>query len=134
MSRRAINPKTLYASVPFGFSHAVEQNGGRTLHLSGQVAWDANAELVGGQDVLAQAKQALSNLKEVLREAGAKPADVVRLRTYVVNHSPENLAGICALISEFYEGAEPAANTFIGVQTLALPDFLIEIEATASIN
>ena len=27
----------------------------------------------------------------------------------------------------------PAANTFIGVQSLALPDFLIEIEATAAL-
>lgn len=134
MSRRAINPTTMYASVPFGFSHAVEQHGGRTLHLSGQVAWNVNGELVGAQDLLAQTRQALLNLKEVLRDAGATPADVVRLRTYVVNHSPENLASVCALISEFYEGAEPAANTFIGVQVLALPDFLIEIEATASLS
>lgn len=134
MSRRAINPTTMYQSVPFGFSHAVEQHGGRTLHLSGQVAWNASGELVGAQDLLAQTRQVLLNLKEVLRDAGATPADVVRLRTYVVNHSPEHLAAVCGLISEFYEGAEPAANTFIGVQALALPDFLIEIEATASLS
>lgn len=134
MSRRVINPKTMYPSVPFGFSHAVEQQPGRTLHLSGQVAWNAKGELVGGQDLLAQTRQVLMNLKEVLRDAGAAPADVVRLRTYVVNHSPENLAAVCALISDFYEGSEPAANSFIGVQTLALPDFLIEIEATASLS
>lgn len=131
MTRRAINPETMYASVPFGFSHAVEQSPGRTLHLAGQVAWDIKGELVGEGDVIAQTRQALANLKEVLRASGATPADVVRLRTYVVNHSPAYLADICALISGFYEEAEPAANTFIGVQALALPDFLIEIEATA---
>ncbi|KFK95698.1 MULTISPECIES: RidA family protein [unclassified Serratia (in: enterobacteria)] len=134
MNRRVINPETMYPSVPFGFSHAVEQQPGRTLHLSGQVAWNANGELVGGQDLIAQTRQALANLKEVLRAAGATPADVVRLRTYVVNHSPQNLAAVCAQISEFYEGAEPAANSFIGVQTLALPEFLIEIEATACLS
>jgi len=134
MSRRAINPESMYPSVPFGFSHAVEQQPGRTLHLAGQVAWNAKGELVGGQDLLSQTRQVLMNLKEVLRFAGAVPADVVRLRTYVVNHSPEHLADVCALISEFYEGAEPAANSFIGVQALALPEFLIEIEATACLD
>lgn len=134
MSRRAINPASMYPSVHFGFSHAVEQQPGRTLHLAGQVAWNANGELIGAGDVLAQTRQVLSNLKTVLNAAGATSADVVRLRTYVANHTPDNLAAICALISEFYDGAEPAANTFIGVQALALPDFLIEIEATASLN
>lgn len=54
-----------------------------------------------GQDLLAQTQQVLANLKEVLRYAGATPADVVRLRTYVVNHSPANLAAICAQIGAF---------------------------------
>ena len=83
------------------------------------------------QVVIAQTRQVLSNLREVLAAAGTIPADVVGVRTYVVNHSPENLATICGEIAKFYDGAEPAANTFIGVQALALPDFLIEIEATA---
>ncbi|MCZ4431857.1 RidA family protein [Agrobacterium sp. SOY23] len=89
------------------------------------------AQVVGAGDVIAQTRQVLSNLREVLAAAGTIPADVVGVRTYVVNHSPENLATICGEIAKFYDGAEPAANTFIGVQTLALPDFLIEIEATA---
>lgn len=134
MNRCVINPETMYPSVPFGFSHAVEQLSGRTLHIAGQVAWNANGELVGGQDLLAQTQQVLANLKEVLRYAGATPADVVRLRTYVVNHSPANLAAICAQIGAFYEGADPAANSFIGVQALALPELLIEIEATACLG
>ncbi|EKU80824.1 enamine deaminase RidA (YjgF/YER057c/UK114 family) [Massilia sp. UYP32] len=133
MTRRAINPDTMYASVPFGFSHAVEQQPGRTLHLAGQVAWDGQYQLVGGADVVAQARQALANLKQVLAAAGAAPADVVRLRTYIVNHDPEQLGPICAEIAAFYDGAEPAANTVVGVAALALPDFLIEIEATAAL-
>jgi enamine deaminase RidA (YjgF/YER057c/UK114 family) len=121
MIRRAINPDTMYASTPFGFSHAVEQQPGRTLHLAGQVAWDSGYQLVGGDDVVAQARQALANLKQVLAAAGAAPADVVRMRTNIVNHDPEKLA------------AEPAANTVVGVAALALPAFLIEIEVTAAL-
>jgi enamine deaminase RidA (YjgF/YER057c/UK114 family) len=126
-----INPPSLYNSVQFGFSHAVRQKGGDTLHLAGQIAWDKEGKLVGAGDLAAQTRQALANLREVLKAAGAGPADVVRLRTYVVNHSPDKLGPVLGEIGAFYAGAVPAANTFIGVQTLALPELLIEIEATA---
>ncbi|PEQ13587.1 enamine deaminase RidA [Novosphingobium sp. PC22D] len=129
-----INPKSLYDAVSYGFSHASLQEGGKTLHLAGQVAWDAECNVVGGDDLAAQTRQALANLKAVLAEAGATPADIVRLRTYVVDHSPDKLGVVLPEIGAFYEGAVPAANTFIGVQSLALPDFLIEIEATAAVG
>jgi enamine deaminase RidA (YjgF/YER057c/UK114 family) len=129
-----LNPSSLYNSVQFGFSHAVRQKGGDTLHLSGQVAWDKEGKVVGVGDLAAQTRQALSNLREVLASAGATPADVVRLRTYVVNHSPDKLGPVLGEIGAFYAGALPAANTFIGVQALALPDFLVEIEATAVVG
>jgi enamine deaminase RidA (YjgF/YER057c/UK114 family) len=124
----------LYDSVQFGFSHAVRQKGGDTLHLAGQVAWDKDGKVVGAGDLAAQTRQVLANLRAVLAAAGATPADIVRLRTYVVNHSPDKLGPVLGEIGAFYAGATPAANTFIGVQTLALPDFLVEIEATAVIG
>jgi len=124
----------LYNSVQFGFSHAVRQKGGDTLHLAGQVAWDKEGKLVGAGDLAAQTRQALANLREVLAAAGATPADIVRLRTYVVDHSPDKLGPVLGEIGVFYAGAPPAANTFIGVQALALPDFLVEIEATAVVG
>lgn len=37
-------------------------------------------------------------------------------------------------IGAFYDGGVPAPNTLIGVAALAMPDFLIEIEATAAIG
>ncbi|MBP6621231.1 MAG: RidA family protein [Alcaligenes sp.] len=126
-----MNPASLYNSTQFGFSHAVVQDNSRTVHLAGQVAWDGQGQLVGKGDRIAQTRQALQNLKTVLKEAGASAHDVVRLRTYLVGHTPEELGPICALINEFYEGAEPAANTLLGVANLALPDMLVEIEATA---
>lgn len=120
--------------MSYGFSHASLQHGGRTLHLAGQVAWDADCNVIGAGDLAAQTRQALANLRVVLAAAGATPADVVRLRTYVVDHSPDKLGVVLPEIGAFYEGATPAPNTFIGVQALALPDFLIEIEATAAIG
>ena len=134
MTREAVNPVSLYGSVQYGFSHAIKSAGGTTIHCAGQVAWDKDYKVVGAGDVGAQARQALKNLKAVLAAAGATPADVVRIRTYVVNHSPELLGPVGGALAEFWGDVIPAANTWIGVQSLALPDFLIEIEATAQID
>lgn len=134
MKREAVNPESMYPSVQYGFSHAIKASGAVSIHCAGQVAWDKNYTVIGGGDIGAQARQALRNLKEVLAAAGATPADVVRMRTYVVNHRPEYLAPIGAALAEFYGDVIPAANTWIGVQSLALPDFLIEIEVTAQIG
>ena len=133
MTNRKINPDTLYDALGYGFSHAALQDGGRTLHLAGQVAWDSDGNVVGAGDLAAQTQQALANLAAVLDAAGATPADVVRLRTYVVDHSPDKLGPVLGQFAAFYGETTPAPNTFIGVQALALPDFLIEIEATAAI-
>jgi len=134
MSRKVINPAALYESTAYGFSHAVASNGATLVHCAGQVAWDKDYQVVGGDDLGAQARQALANLKTVLAEAGAGVEDIVRLRTYVVNHNPDCIAPVGAALAEFYGEVMPAANTWIGVQALALPDFLIEIEATAQID
>jgi len=128
-----INPSGLYDSLAFGFSHATLQDGGRTLHLAGQVAWDAQAQIVGPGDLEAQTRQALANLEAVLAEVGATSANIVRLRTYVVDHTPDKLGPVLGAFAAFYKGATPAPNTFIGVAALALPDFLVEIEATAAL-
>ncbi len=130
MTNQTINPAALYNSVELGFSQAVQSQGQTTLHCSGQVAWDKDCNVIGEGDIGKQAQQALKNLKAVLTEAGAGVSDVVRLRTYVVNHNPALLGPISQAIGEFYEGNTPAANTLIGVQALAVPELLIEIEAT----
>ena len=131
MTRTDINPDSMYNSVQFGFSHAVESVGSRLLHLAGQVAWDHDGELVGPGDLAAQARQCFANLTEVLASCGASAGNVVRLRTYVVDYSPDKLEILGPAFGAFYGDVTPAANTLIGVQALAMPDFLIEIEATA---
>jgi len=134
MVNEAINPEALYSSIELGFSHAVKSDGKVSIHCSGQAAWDKDFNVVGVGDVGAQARQALANLKSVLEAAGAQVSDIVRLRTYVVNHNPALLEPIGQAIGEFYGDNMPVANTLIGVQALALPEFLIEIEATAQIE
>ena len=126
-----INPRELYESTRFGFSHAALDTGNGVIHLSGQVAWDAQCNLVGADDLALQTRQALANIKIVLAAAGSSIEDLVRLRTYIVNHDIHKLGVVTAELAGFYGDITPAPNTVIGVQALALPEFLIEIEATA---
>ena len=131
--KTVINPSQLYASTHFGFSHAVQQHKGQTIHLAGQVAWDSDAQLVGGDSIAGQAKQVLENLKQVLAEVGAGPEHVVRLRTYLVDHTTEDVIELSQLLLDFYNGHAPAANTMLGVTQLALPGLRVEIEGIAVI-
>ena len=133
MTHEAINPESLFSTAGYGFSHAIKAAGTRTIYCAGQVAWDKDCNIVG-TDIGTQARQALKNLKLVLEAAGATVADVVRIRTYIVGNKPEYLEPVGAAIAEFYGDVTPAANTWIGVQSLAMPEFLIEIEATAEIE
>lgn len=132
MAVQRINPASLYDSVSYGFSHASLLQGGATLHLAGQVGWNASYEVAAG-DLAAQTRQALANLTAVLQEVGATPADVVRLRTYIVDHTPDKLGVVLPEIGKFYGDATPAPNTVVGVAALALPEFLIEIEAISAV-
>ncbi len=134
MTRELINPETMYQTVNYGFSHAATSTCRKTIHCAGQVAWDKDYNLIGEDDLAAQCEQVFKNLTEVLTAAGASPADVVRMRTYVVDYSPDKLEIIGAAIAAFYGSNLPAANTLLGVAALAMPGFLIEVEITAMID
>src|SRR4026207_1896572 len=84
MTKQRINPPSVFRSLDLGFSQAVAADGRRTLYVSGQTAWDANKQLVGGSDLRAQARQAFLNLRHGVEASGGTLADVVSVRIYVV--------------------------------------------------
>ncbi|WP_367104246.1 RidA family protein [uncultured Psychrobacter sp.] len=134
MTHQTINPSTMYDSLQFGFSHATKAQGKTVIHCAGQLAWDAEGNTVGKNDLAKQTEQVFKNLRTVLKEAGATPANVVRMRTYIVDLEPTNLEVVGKAIGDFYGDTTPPVNTLLGVQSLAMPDLLIEIEMTAVID
>jgi 2-iminobutanoate/2-iminopropanoate deaminase len=131
MPKEHLNPNTLFPSLPIGFSQGVVTTGGRILFLSGQTAWDANKQIVGGNDLGAQTRQALRNVQLGVEAAGGTLADVVSLRLYIVNPQPGDTSPVGEALREFFSSDKPPASTWLGVMSLAVPDFLIEIEAIA---
>lgn len=99
--------------------------------MSGQTAWDAGKQLVGGTDLAAQARQAFRNLRTVVEASGGTLADVVSLRLYIVDYRPEKAEAVGHALRESFAGPAKPAATWIGVASLADPGFLIEIEAIA---
>ena len=124
-----------YPPVADGFAHAASAPAGRLLLLSGQVGGDAAGNVADG--LAAQVEQALVNVSLALEAAGATPADVLRLRFYVVDWSPAEIEefmvgggrGLAAL-----PGIGRPAVTVAGVAALFTPDLLVEVEAEAVVE
>jgi enamine deaminase RidA (YjgF/YER057c/UK114 family) len=116
------------------FSQVVVASGARTIYTAGQVAIDRQGALVGAGDVAAQAEQAMRNVGLALEAAGATFADVVKITTYVVNYKPEHRAIVGKARAPFFAKGKPPASTLLGVSALAVPEWLVEIEAVAVTN
>ena len=115
---------------PRGYTHVVDVPAGRTLYIAGQVAFDAEGNVVGKGDVRAQTEQVFRNLKTALESAGATFADVVKMNWYVRDASQ---LAIYREVREQFLGAGPRpASTLVEVKALVRDDLLIEVEAIAA--
>ena len=128
MTIQLINPADLPA--PKSYTQVAVATGSRVVFVAGQVANDAAGDLVGPGDLATQARQAFANVGRALAAAGARPDQVARITIYVVRYRPEYLPALSeARIAVF--GDHKPADTLLGVEALAHPAFLIEVEAVA---
>lgn len=134
MANRYIQPDDLWPSAQYGFSQVVVSTGTKIIHCAGQTAWDKEMNIVGGDDLEQQATQALENIKSALAAAGATMNDVVRVDIYVVDYNPDKIPSIDAAMSRYFDPDHLPASTLLGIQALAMPEFLIEITATAMVD
>ncbi len=116
------------------FSQVVVASGTRMIYTAGQVSIDEHGVLVGAGDLAAQTAQAMRNVGLALAAARASYADIVKITTYVVSYKPEHRAIIGGARAPFFANGTPPASTLVGVATLALPEWLVEIEAVAVVD
>lgn len=111
------------------YAHAREARAGsRLLFIAGQVGIAPDGALA--PDFAHQAQQAMTNVETLLARAGMTPADVVKLSYFVT--SAADLAALGTIRRERWSQREPPAVTVLVVASLARPEWLIEIEATAA--
>lgn len=132
---KRINPITLTHTVTDLISQIVIIPASPLAFISGQVALNEKGELIGKGDYLLQARQVFANLKLALEAIDTEAKSIVQMRIYVVNHKPELIDSIFqAGFEVFGERWPKTASTFIGVQALAYEEWLIEVDAIASIS
>jgi len=101
---------------------------GDLLFVSGIVAVDGEGRLVGGNDVVAQARQVFANMRTVLAAGGCGFEDVVKVTVFLTDI--DNRPKINPVRQEAFGSARPA-STLVEVARLAVEGAKIEVEAIA---
>ena len=132
MARTQISNPNLPAPMRGGaYSSGVEAPAGRTVYVSGQVAFDAEGNVVGEGNIKLQTETVLEHVKTVIEEAGGSMEDIVKVTVFITD------MGLYDEIHEvrrrYFEEPFPASS-MVEVSALIDPRLLIEIEAVAVVR
>ena len=83
---------------------------GKTIYVSGQLPIDPATGNFAGEDIQAQTRQSLTNIKNILAAAGADMAAVVK--TTVLLDSIADFAAMNEVYAEFFTEPFPARAAF----------------------
>jgi enamine deaminase RidA (YjgF/YER057c/UK114 family) len=116
-----------------GYSHAVSAEG-RLVFIAGQIGWEPASQTLVTGGLIAQTRQALANIVEVVRAAGAEPEHIVRLTWFITDRDAYLGAreGIGAVYRDVMGRHFPSMSVVV-VSALLEPGAEVEIEATAVI-
>ncbi len=130
---RRSNPSGLHG--PPGYHHVTIADATSLVFLAGQCPLDAQGELVGPGDLMAQVEQVSRNITTALFSVGATSDDVVRTVIYVVTFEQRTLSAVwTALRGSNIAAALTSASTLLGVGQLGYAGQLVEIDVTAALS
>src|SRR5690625_2180795 len=129
MTQVITSPELMTPNGPFSQAILVPPSKS-LLFIAGMVPRNKEGEVVGIGDMEAQARQVLTNMEAVVREAGGTLDDVVRLDVYVTDVAMA--APVHAVRREFFTGRAPTA-TMVEVSGFFSPEYLVEMTAVAAI-
>jgi enamine deaminase RidA (YjgF/YER057c/UK114 family) len=131
---RLFNPDTMAKPVA-GYSQVAEVTGGKLVYIAGQVALDTSGTLVGKDDFPAQVEQVFKNLKAAVEAAGGDFNDVIKLNFYCAESvDPALIPQVRGIRDKYVNTQNPPTSTFVVVDRLVRPEWLIEVEATAVVR
>jgi 2-iminobutanoate/2-iminopropanoate deaminase len=132
MARTQISNPNLPAPMRGGaYSSGVEAPAGRTVYVSGQVAFDAEGNVVGEGDIKLQTETVLEHVKTVVEEAGGGLEDIVKVTVFITDMGLYD--DIHEVRRRYFEEPFPASS-MVEVSALIDPRLLIEIEAIAIVR
>ena len=114
---------------PPSYSQAMKVSGAQTiLYLAGQVAYDDKGGPAHRGDFTAQARAVFQAVKAQVEAGGGTMQNIVKINTYLTDI--RHRADLVPIREEFI-GKKSPASTLVAVAALAMPEWLIEIEAVA---
>ncbi|MDB4001195.1 RidA family protein [Oceanospirillaceae bacterium] len=127
---RMFNTKETYPNQTLDNDLCQAVRAGNTVYVRGQVGTDFDGNLVGLGDPGAQARQAMTNVKQLLEEAGSNLSHVVKITTYITD--PRYREAVYQETGQWFKGIYPISTGLV-VQGLAQPEWLMEIDVIAVI-
>jgi enamine deaminase RidA (YjgF/YER057c/UK114 family) len=124
---RPIDPPELPAT---GSAWSQATVAGELVLVSGQVAWDADGNVVGRGSVEEQAEFVFDSLATVLEAAGSGLDRLARICVYLVDSG--DIAGFRRVRDRRLAGIRPA-STLVMVSALVDPELLVEVDAVATV-
>ncbi|MGB3043566.1 MAG: RidA family protein [Xanthobacteraceae bacterium] len=103
---------------------------GNMLFISGMAPLDADLNVIGGDDVVAQAEAVFAALDKILKQAGASFADILKVTVLLTDVNDR--AQINPVRQKYFGSTKPASTLF-EVSRLAVPGMKVEIEAVAGL-
>jgi len=118
-------------AAPRGYANGVAVGAGVHVFVAGQIGWNAQQVFVS-DDLIAQVRQALTNVRAVLAEAGARPEHICRMTWYLTDKR-EYLARGREIGAAYREliGSYAVAMSAVQVSALMEDRAKVEIEVTA---
>jgi enamine deaminase RidA (YjgF/YER057c/UK114 family) len=107
--------------------------GARLVEVAGSTGDDESGNMVAS-DLHGQVERAFANVAKSLRAAGATGKDVIRVRLYVVGLDAEKHWPLINAHMRKHFGDQGPTATLVGIQALAAPDILFEMDATAAVR
>lgn len=125
------NPPTGWPQSGRAFNHGVVEPEGRVLHVTGQVAWDSEGNLVGENNCEVQIRQCFENIEHILAAVGGRLEDIVSLTIYFLNRT--DLPIIQQVRAERFSSETAPASILIQTPGLVIPELLVELVPIAVI-
>lgn len=124
-----LNPDTMSKNPAYSQAVVVRGNN-KTIYIGGQNAVDRDGNIIGKGDIGKQSEQVLKNIEAALKAADAGIGNVVKWNIYFVKgQSPQE--AMKAFQPHLSKLKTPPLVTGVFVESLARPEFLLEIEAIA---
>lgn len=113
-------------------SQGVAVGAGRLVHVTGQIAFNQNRDVVGKGDIISQMRLCTDNISKILAGFGGDLNDIVTLTVFYTDASQlEPIRNVWA--ATFKETGTAPACVMIEVAGLVHPDLLVELIPTAVI-